>query len=99
MRQIVVESGQSIIDIAVKEFGTADGLKVVCDLNGLEYDDDLYPGMVMSLPDLDPDNRIQTYFKDKGIEVNSHVAESDVQVLATNDDEIIGTNDNEAIRI
>ena|SRR5690606_24563994 len=99
MTQVTVESGQSIVDIAVQELGSSEGLKVICDLNNLEYDDDLYPGQVLILPDRDLNNAIQSYFKSKNIMVNSHIDESLVEVLGTNDDQPITTNINEGIGV
>ena len=99
MRTVIVESGQSIIDIAVQEFGTADGLKTLCDLNGLDYDQDLDPGMRLTLPDLDPDNRVQQYMHLKKFQVTSHIDEEDIGLLVTNEDEDIITNDNNLIAI
>ena len=88
-RQIIVEYGQSLIDMCVQELGTADALFVVCGLNDLEYDADLHAGQVLTLPDLDPDNDIQQYFKDNAIQVNSHLTVDDEDILGTNDDEFI----------
>ncbi|MGJ1198835.1 hypothetical protein ACR777_05365 [Sphingobacterium spiritivorum] len=99
MRNVIVESGQHLVDVAVQEFGTADGLKIICELNNLEYDDDLQPGQSLILPDLDPDNRIQAYFKTKNIGLNSHIEDSTLQVLSTNDDQLIVNNDNEGIGV
>ena len=99
MRTITIEEGQNLIDIAVQEFGTADGLSTICDLNDLEFDEDLKPGQILVLPDLDPDNDIQAYFASEGIKVNSHTISLDVEVLATNDDEIITDNDNNALQV
>lgn len=92
-RKIIVEFGQSLVDIAVQEFGTADGLSVICELNNLEFDDDLDSGQILILPDRDPDNDIQQYFNGQGTMVNSHLEPLDVTVLSTNDDEIITDND------
>ena len=99
MRSILVEEGQNLIDIAVQELGSADGLKTICELNDLEYDEDLQAGQTLLLPDLDPDNDIQTYFASEGIKVNSHIVSQDVEVLATNDDEVITDNDNNALQV
>lgn len=99
MRSIQVEEGQNLIDIAVQELGSADGLKAICDLNDLEYDEDLQPGQILVLPDLDPDNDIQTYFAAEGIKINSHTIAQDIEVLATNDDEVITDNDNNALQV
>lgn len=99
MRSIIVEEGQNIIDIAVQELGSADGLKTICDLNDLDYDEDLQPGQILQLPDLDPDNDIQTYFASEVIKVNSHTIAQDIEVLSTNDDEILTDNEDNPLQV
>lgn len=99
MRIILVEAGQSLIDVAIQEFGTADALSAICGLNNLEFDEDIYPGQSLLLPDVDPDNDIQTYFKNNNIQVNAHLDEGDIEVLAVDDEEVLGDNDDNLIGV
>lgn len=99
MRKITVESGQSLMDITIQALGNADGLGIICELNGLEYDDDIYPGMSLIVPDVIEGDQVQAYIQSKNIRVNSHIDESVIEVLATNDDEVLVTNNNAAIQL
>ncbi|RKR83183.1 hypothetical protein BDD43_3385 [Mucilaginibacter gracilis] len=49
MKQITTESGQSIIDIAMQEYGTPEALVTICADNALEYDADLMPGQSLNI--------------------------------------------------
>lgn len=92
-RQVIVEYGQSLVDICIECEGTADALSAICELNNLEYDADLHPGQVLLLPELNPDNDIQQYYIAQGIRVNSHHIPGDIELLGTNDEEVFGDDD------
>jgi len=58
MKQIKVESGQSLIDVAMQEHGTPQALVTICDDNGLEYDADLISGQALLIREVDVDELI-----------------------------------------
>lgn len=72
---VVVESGQSLVDIAVQAYGTADALAIICEANNLEFDTLLQAGMLLVLPNVLYLNPTQIYFKNLEVKVNSHLAE------------------------
>lgn len=49
MKQIPVDSGQCIIDIAIQEYGKLEAEQTVCQDNNLQPDDDLYPGQQLNI--------------------------------------------------
>lgn len=86
MKQLTVQEGQTLINIAVQELGDADGLATICILNDLEFDADLPAGMVLQIPEV-IGNDVVDYFSDQRIEVNSHLTAEELNLLSTNDDE------------
>jgi hypothetical protein len=92
MRSVTVIIGQNIMDIAMQEYGDADAIVEVCELNELEIDDDIYPGQVLNLRDLTDDDEVANYYKSKGIEVSSTLSMVPVPILSTGADQPITTN-------
>lgn len=72
---VTVESGQSLIDIAVQAYGTANTLANICEANNLEFDAVLRAGKVLVLPEIINLLPNQIYFKGLELKVNSHLPE------------------------
>lgn len=99
MRTLTVEYGQTLVDIAVQAFGTADGLSTICNLNDLEFDEDLPAGLLLILPDADLNNDVLQYMINKNVKVNSHLTEQELEVLSVDDNEPIVDNDNNYLQL
>lgn len=100
MREVIIEWGQHLVDICVQELpGVPDALDIICSLNNLEYDAELYAGQVLIVPNYDPENDVQQYFRVNEKRVNSHLADQDVDILGTNDNEGITDNDGDLIEV
>ncbi len=50
MSQLIVTEGQSLIDVAIQEYGTVEALFDLADANGLAITDALAPGQVLTGP-------------------------------------------------
>lgn len=76
MRTVTVLFGQTLADIAVQEYGK---LEAVCDIakeNALSITDTLPDGVVLKLPDIVYDKKIQEYFKQKRIKPATDLTEA-----------------------
>lgn len=74
MRQIVVEDGQTLLDVTIQEYGKADAIKYLVDDNDLEFDDELVPGQILNIRETDnslADKAIADFFRSKKIKVVS----------------------------
>ncbi len=58
--------GQSLIDIAIQELGSAEGAYALAELNGLSISDELVPGQELELPDVQ-NKSIASYYANKAI--------------------------------
>lgn len=59
---------QSLLDIAIQEYGTANGVFALAVANGLDVTDTLKPGQVLTIPDWDgKDKDVAGYFKSRKI--------------------------------
>jgi hypothetical protein len=74
MANITVKPGQNLVDIAIINLGSAQGLFALANLNGLGVTDDLVVGQVLLLPDV-IDKRIKKVF-DSNVEKNGYLATS-----------------------
>jgi hypothetical protein len=61
-----VLAGQSLIDIAIQELGSAEGAYNLAVLNGMSITDDLVPGQELVMPDVVNKN-ISTYYANKSL--------------------------------
>ncbi len=50
MSQMIVTEGQSLIDVAIQEYGSVEALFDLADANGLAITDLLTPGQVLAVP-------------------------------------------------
>lgn len=61
MKTIKVKSGQTLIDIALQEYGCTEGLVMLLDDNSLSMDSEAYPGQelfIRELPEITKDNKL-----------------------------------------
>jgi hypothetical protein len=86
---MIVHYGQTLIDIAIQEYGSLAAVFQLAKDNGLEVDADLVPGTVLMINDTptysDPD--LVNYFKRNGIKINQGQLNLDIEILSTNDNE------------
>ena len=59
-------AGQSLVDIAVQELGSVEGVFELAKLNGISVTDDLIPGQELTLPIIS-NIPIANYYANKGI--------------------------------
>jgi hypothetical protein len=74
MRQIIVEDGQSLLDITIQEYGKADAIKYLVEDNDIEFDSTLAPGQKLNIRETDnslADKAIADFFNNKKIKVVS----------------------------
>ena len=73
MYNVTITPGQTIIDIAIQEYGDPTFcVEIVLD-NGLNsINDDLTPGSVLQMQNIDPSDKLRTYLKAQNIQRNSH---------------------------
>ena len=74
MIKVLVEAGQTIMDVAIQEYGSAAGFVTLCQDNNLEFDDELDPGNAVlirsDLPNTADVNIVDLY-RLRGIQVNT----------------------------
>ncbi|WEK18175.1 MAG: hypothetical protein P0Y49_15395 [Candidatus Pedobacter colombiensis] len=99
MRKVTVIVGQNIMDIAMQEYGDADAIVELCDMNNLELDDDVYAGQVLLLRDLTESDEVARYYKSKSMMVSSTLSMVTEEVIATGSEEIIVMNNDSLIGI
>lgn len=97
MRTVTVIIGQNLMDIAMQEYGEADSLSELCDMNGLEIDQDIYPGQILTLRELTDADEVAKYYKSNRIRVSSNNTEVPAGILSTGGDEPITTGDDSLI--
>lgn len=57
MSQITVLNNQSLLDIAIRTFGTVEAVLAIAILNGISITQELVPGQVLNLPSIDYGNQ------------------------------------------
>lgn len=73
---------QSLLDIAIQEYGTIEAAFDLALANGLEVTDMLTPGMVLELPISDYEDRdIANYFKSRKIHPATGISEETEEVI------------------
>lgn len=74
---------QSLLDIAIQEYGTASGVFALAVANGLDVTDTLKPGQVLTIPDWEgKDKDVAAYFQSRRIypaTATPLIAEDDIQ--------------------
>ncbi|WP_443937096.1 LysM peptidoglycan-binding domain-containing protein [Pedobacter sp. MW01-1-1] len=99
---ITVQSGQTLMDIAVQYYGSANGLIELTQDNGLTLSDEVFPGQSLTIRETIPTNSVglfADYLAETKTVIVSNQAETNFEVLATNDEEGISDNDNNAIHV
>lgn len=89
MKSITAQSGQTIEDIALQEYGCVEGVVLLLDDNGLGQDDDVFTGQVLQVRDTVPvltDNNVAVteYIKNKGLNPNSSMVNDLQQAFYVN---------------
>ena len=81
--EVRVLHNQSLLDIAIQEYGTASGVFVLAVANGLDVTDALKPGQVLTIPEWNQKNTdVAGYFKSRRIypaTATPFIAEDDIQ--------------------
>lgn len=81
MKTVIVNSGQTLEDISLQEYGCIDGVVTLLQDNGLGMDDDLYPGQPVLIrqpvPQFTDNNRdVAEYIAANGNSPNAGVTSS-----------------------
>lgn len=97
---IVVENGQTLMDLAIQYYGNASAIFDLANDNGLAVTDELHPGTALVVRDEKPDTAIgifADYLNENNTVVVSKQSENTVMVLSTNDDEVLSDNDDNGL--
>ena len=70
---IIVQQGQCLLDIALQEYGSAEGVVMLMRDNGLELDADIAPGTSLVIRNTPINKAVKEYFASKRIKVASAV--------------------------
>jgi len=102
--KIKVQYGQSLMDIAVQQYGSAGALWDLAADNGHALDADVFAGDELVIRDSYPDTAIPIYadyLTGNSIKIVSHQGGNleHIEVLSTNDNEIITDNDQNGLEI
>jgi len=100
MISITVKDRQTLVDIAVQQYGSAASMIELCLDNSLEFDADLSPGSVLQIRDVVPNSgteAVANYIRDNNIVILGISDDTIIDVLGTNNEEFIITNDNDYI--
>ena len=74
---IKVLSGQTLIDIALQQYGCYEGIKILCQDNGLSFTSEIHAGDTLLIQDVVPE------LTDDNIKVANYYAANKVQVNST----------------
>jgi hypothetical protein len=99
---INVHYGQSLMDVALQYYGSADALPELAADNGLAIDASIAAGDALLVRDEAPAGArsiFSDYLRENGIRVVSGDTGTSETALASNDDEIISTNNNNGLQI
>lgn len=69
MKKIIIIERQSLLDIAVQEYGQASAVFGLALHNDMMITDSLQPGQVLELPKMQEDKDLVKYFSDRKIQV------------------------------
>lgn len=61
--KIRVENRQSLLDICIQEFGSLDQLIELALVNKLSITEDLYPGQILTIPEVSKNEIIVNYYR------------------------------------
>lgn len=86
MRTVTVIAHQSLLDIAVQEYGAAEAAFALARANDLNVTDRLDAGMQLTLPTLDTEADILAYYQSRGVKP----ATADPLVQYKDLDDIVG---------
>lgn len=70
MKEVIVNIGQNLCDIAIQETGSLDSLFEIAIANNLDPHDDIVPGQTLVIPQ-EAKPQVVKYLKDKNIKVTS----------------------------
>lgn len=83
--EVRISHNQSLLDIAIQEYGTIQAAFDLALANGLEVTDQLTPGMTLELPVSEYEDRdVAQYFKSRKIHPATGVFEMPEDVIGTN---------------
>lgn len=97
---ILVESGQTLMDLAIQYYGNASAVVELAADNGLAITDELEPGETLNIREDKPATAIALfadYLNESGIVIVSKQSENTSSVLVTDEDEIITDNDDNGL--
>ena len=99
MNTYTVQSGQTLLDIALELHGAAEAVWPLAARNGREVDEALLAGDILVYDEADTvDENVVSFFRQRGVRVNSGLATEDVVLfLADQDDAILQDYDDALI--
>jgi hypothetical protein len=103
MKEIIIEEGQCLMDIAIQYYGSAESLVDLCNDNGLALGDSVASGtrlMIRKAMPISSNTLYMEYIYDNGVVVSSGSSAFEwAGVLATNMNQAIITNNQAAIEV
>lgn len=97
---VVVESGQTLMDLAIQIYGNANSIIDLAKDNGLSITDELTPGTTLQVREQMPENSTEIfadYLNENSIVVVSKQSDNTVTVISTDDDEVLSDNDDNGL--
>lgn len=97
---IIVESGQTLMDLAIQYYGNPSAILELANDNNLSISDEVQAGTPLLVRDTKPETAISLfsdYLNENGTVVVSKQADTSQSVLGTNDDEILIDNDDNGL--
>ncbi|HUM50493.1 MAG TPA: LysM domain-containing protein [Chitinophagales bacterium] len=86
MRIITVKDNQSLLDIAIQEYGTVDNMIAISQANDLSVSSQLEPGQELIIPDNVKDEKTLRYYKENSIIVSTAEIPLEIEEIVLVDD-------------
>lgn len=72
MKTIKVQTGQTLVDIAIRHYGSAEGLVPLCQLNNIALTHELEPGQTLAVDEAAiVDFGVVDYFESRGLDIGT----------------------------
>lgn len=79
MKNIVISENQNIIDVAMQEYGSLEGLLTFARLNGLALDEDLVSGTNLIVDEAEIVNKqLQSLFENRRVNTGTELIETGI---------------------
>lgn len=80
MAEVTVQDGQSLVDIALQVYGSAEGTFILARNNGLAISDPVEPGQILTYDEQKTaDRKVVAYYAEHGISPATTISEDDIR--------------------